>query len=918
MALPAEPIIKKFFSNKIESTRDDWYGYLIRIARIFNSLDGAEYDRERLLESFTAMSGRQANADRDVANFRDEFGAYGTYLGIYHLENIGGKWIIVVSEAAKRFLCCANPNAAAFCRAQLALFQYPNGAGAVLNAYGTMNVQANSLSDTVREISNEIRLNPLRLVCRIVVSQVELHHRALSSIAIPYQVLFCMVNDDRINKTYNPSLEVINSVFTEYSAQGAAFTMNLDGLTNYKRNFHIFEKTGLFVRDSRFGLMVAQVNYDATYSCIKAISEMDTHFSAFDEQYESPDENSIKGIISGPAWGQYYDAAALPPALLEALGVELDHETESRAPHDENTGLLTPEWFNTHGQAYLHLDAEAAVVREQFLSKYGPEQIAELSGIDLLRTIFLNDVNKENLCYSLEFDGDMRELFGSIKSGTAYKYGLFYSKKHNSWVSGSGKNPHVMSVEEAIEYGTQIRDYLFDGATIISSAEVPDTLDGYRALYAELNEATGGFINRVWFMKYYHMLAPNLFPPIYSWSAQSTVLNAIGQEPDDNAVVRMGQLATFIAKCDVSPVVFSRTFWSDYNGDGGIANGGDEPVKPIKYKTGYQTRFSRNRIIFGAPGTGKSFTLNKEKDDLLENGGVSERVTFHPDYSYANFVGTYKPVPVTDESGNSVITYRFVPGPFMRVYVAALKNSREEVIQPHILLIEEINRANVAAVFGDVFQLLDRGDDGVSEYPICASEDIKAFLAEELEGEPSDFTDISLPDNMFIWATMNSADQGVFPMDTAFKRRWDFTYIGINASEAKIAGKTVILGTGENERVVEWNELRKAINDRLSTFKINEDKLLGPYFLSRKIVPDNAEIDRSRFVDAFKNKVLMYLFDDAAKQKRPSLFADGVDTTKYSAVCKAFEVDGVFAFCSEISSKFTTIPNHAEGEGDPQ
>lgn len=338
----------------------------------------------------------------------------------------------------------------------------------------------------------------------------------------------------------------------------------------------------------------------------------------------------------------------------------------------------------------------------------------------------------------------------------------------------------------------------------------------------------------------------------------------------------------------------------------------------INYLTGFQTHFSRNRIVFGAPGTGKSFTLNKEKDELLESGGVCERVTFHPDYSYANFVGTYKPVPVTDESGNSVITYKFVPGPFMRVYVEALKNSREGVIRPHLLLIEEINRANVAAVFGDVFQLLDRNDEGVSEYPICATEDIKAFLAEELDSDPSSFSEISLPDNMFIWATMNSADQGVFPMDTAFKRRWDFTYIGINASEEKIVGKTVVLGTGENERLVEWNELRRAINDRLSTFKINEDKLMGPYFLSRKIIPENAEIDRGRFVDAFKNKVLMYLFDDAAKQKRPSLFADGVDTTKYSAVCKAFDVDGVFAFCSEISSKFTTIPDRFEGEGDPQ
>lgn len=341
-------------------------------------------------------------------------------------------------------------------------------------------------------------------------------------------------------------------------------------------------------------------------------------------------------------------------------------------------------------------------------------------------------------------------------------------------------------------------------------------------------------------------------------------------------------------------------------------------AKPIRYLTGLKSRFARNRITFGAPGTGKSFTLNREKNELINSGGICERVTFHPDYSFANFVGTYKPVPIIDDNGKSVISYKFVPGPFMRVYVAALKNSREDAVYPHILLIEEINRADVAAVFGEVFQLLDRNDDGISEYPICASEDIKSFLAESLSGIPSDYAEIMLPDNMFIWATMNSADQGVFPMDTAFKRRWDFTYIGINAAESKIAGKTVVLGTGENERAVEWNKLRRAINDRLSSFKINEDKLLGPFFLSRKIVPENAEIDQRTFVDAFKNKVLMYLFDDAAKQKRASLFADGVDTARYSAICESFEKNGVFVFCSEISSKFTTKPVPAKKEGASQ
>lgn len=334
---------------------------------------------------------------------------------------------------------------------------------------------------------------------------------------------------------------------------------------------------------------------------------------------------------------------------------------------------------------------------------------------------------------------------------------------------------------------------------------------------------------------------------------------------------------------------------------------------PIRFQTPYDSRWQRNRIIFGAPGTGKSFTLNRERRELLgaDNDSDYERVTFHPDYSYASFVGTYKPVPHGD-----VITYEYVPGPFMRVYVNALKNGRTNNVKPFLLIIEEINRANVAAVFGDVFQLLDRDGDNVSEYPIEASEDIKSYLAAELGCAPSDVGKIRIPNNMFIWATMNSADQGVFPMDTAFKRRWDFTYIGIDDSEDGICGRTVVLGTGAYSRVVEWNEFRKAINDRLSSFKINEDKLLGPFFLSRKIVLQGGNIDGPKFMEAFKNKVLMYLFEDAAKQKRPSLFAEDVDTTKYSAVCKAFEDKGVFAFCTEISSRFNTMPDQHDQEGD--
>lgn len=339
-------------------------------------------------------------------------------------------------------------------------------------------------------------------------------------------------------------------------------------------------------------------------------------------------------------------------------------------------------------------------------------------------------------------------------------------------------------------------------------------------------------------------------------------------------------------------------------------------MQKIKFSTGYQCEFSRNRILFGAPGTGKSFTLNHEKDILLADGGEYERVTFHPDYSYANFVGTYKPVPCQDSDGKDAITYTYVPGPFMRTYVKALRNSRSDDPKPFLLVIEEINRANVAAVFGDVFQLLDRGDNEVSEYPIQASEDIKKYLAEELGGAPDIYSEIRIPDNMFIWATMNSADQGVFPMDTAFKRRWDFTYLGIDDSEAGIVGKKVILGQGNYRRVVEWNALRKAINDELLTYKVNEDKLMGPYFISKKNLPEGEMIDPAVFTRIFKNKVIMYLFDDAAKQKRITLFGgcDEKAKNQYSKICREFDTKGVYIFCEGISGQF--IDNVPEDDGE--
>ena len=315
--------------------------------------------------------------------------------------------------------------------------------------------------------------------------------------------------------------------------------------------------------------------------------------------------------------------------------------------------------------------------------------------------------------------------------------------------------------------------------------------------------------------------------------------------------------------------------------------------------TGFDSYAARNRIIFGAPGTGKSYKLEQERKDLLANGGDYERVTFHPDYSYANFVGTYKPVMVNNEDGKKEISYMYVPGPFLRVLVKALKNAKTNEAKPYLLIIEEINRADVAAVFGDVFQLLDRDSNGVSEFAIATSQDMRAYLAEELGVDESEVDSIKIPNNMFIWATMNSADQGVYPMDTAFKRRWEFEYISIDDKEDVIASWQ--FKDTRSEAKYSWNELRKAINDKLIELKVNEDKLLGPFFLKKT---DFDSYDK--FAAVFKSKVLMYLFEDAARHRRSELFkgCGEKDCNIFSRICAKFDKCGVEIFCPEIASQF--------------
>ena len=299
-----------------------------------------------------------------------------------------------------------------------------------------------------------------------------------------------------------------------------------------------------------------------------------------------------------------------------------------------------------------------------------------------------------------------------------------------------------------------------------------------------------------------------------------------------------------------------------------------------------------NLIYFGAPGTGKSYELNKQAEKCFPDSNIS-RVTFYPDYTYSQFVGCFKPMTDFESSEDgtkkSTITYRYVYGPFLRTYVEACKHPD----QNYLLIVEEINRANPAAVFGDVFQLLDRRPDGRSEYSVVTPEEMRDQLARDLEGSEADVSRLVIPSNMYIWATMNSADQGVFPMDTAFKRRWDFKYMGINEGEdADINGTPLseikVLCGG---REIVWNRLRRAINQLMlsESVHINEDKLIGPFFIAPSVL-----VDEKRFAQVFKDKVLLYLYEDAGKMKHPQMFRSDLKT--YSEICEYFDEHGEGVF----------------------
>ena len=319
-----------------------------------------------------------------------------------------------------------------------------------------------------------------------------------------------------------------------------------------------------------------------------------------------------------------------------------------------------------------------------------------------------------------------------------------------------------------------------------------------------------------------------------------------------------------------------------------VVLGNTKPIDQSLGNTKNVDNLSCQQIFYGAPGTGKSHRINEET-----KGESVIRTTFHPDSDYSTFVGAYKPtmglLPICDERGQPMkigssvlhkeqIIYEFVDQAFLQAYVNAWKYYAQNsfAAKKQFLVIEEINRGNCAQIFGDLFQLLDRNDNGFSDYPINADKDMKKQLTKAFNGIRIENAEsinqlyhgrdivnevlagdiLLLPDNLYIWATMNTSDQSLFPIDSAFKRRWEWQYMPIGKGYNKDGSEIKWAIEGATKKYDWWSFIEN-INAQIAEATQSEDKKLGFFFCK---ATDNL-ISTEKFV----GKVIFYLWNDVFK-----------------------------------------------------
>lgn len=300
---PIFPPVTSFFSNKIPTTFDDWFDTLVAVASVYDKFDGRVYNRSEIIKEFAKIATRNVTTTRDPSDFRDEYGAYGSYLGIFFVERgPDGRLICRMSRTAKQLLCGHDPDPEAFCRLQMALYQYPDGTG-ILYQSGAARMQANSLSNKTKQIKEGVLFAPFRVVLQFLLY---FHDRGSRPDAyLTYEEIFFLFNRPEVHARDASAVPAMAEKLLEYRRAGRGL-QSVDA--NFKRNFHILERTGLIGREMNRMSLDLSGNREAKLNAARTIAGLGEYFRDFNSLSGGHLEKQITDIILGGKWGRYFDA----------------------------------------------------------------------------------------------------------------------------------------------------------------------------------------------------------------------------------------------------------------------------------------------------------------------------------------------------------------------------------------------------------------------------------------------------------------------------------------------------------------------------------------------------------------------------------------------------------------------------------
>ena len=421
----------------------------------------------------------------------------------------------------------------------------------------------------------------------------------------------------------------------------------------------------------------------------------------------------------------------------------------------------------TKQKEYKELESKAAGLRKDFIERFGIEALESMSGEDLLRKMFYSDLHDNNsMCYILETDRDYRQIFGSVKGGSAYKFELFYNNKAGSWVSGSPQKPRILTLDEAIIEGENIRDMLVEAAKTFSAHGTPSSPEDYTKIYSELIDNRLFTSMKIWVIKYFQMLFPEWFTTFYSDAWNLKMLNLLAITPADERFLRIGQVNLKMKSEGMDSVLFAKMYFENVededevseemeNGQTSEAYSEDDFLNDVfMEEKDYRTLVSlleskKNVILQGPPGVGKTFVAERLAWSIMGER-ARDRITtvqFHQNYTYEDFVMGYRP------SEKGLVLKK---GVFHRFCEKAGADDQND----YFIIIDEINRGNLSMIFGELMMLIeaDKRDKAVKLLYSSGDEDLW----------------FSVPPNLYIIGTMNNADRSLALMDYAMRRRFSF------------------------------------------------------------------------------------------------------------------------------------------------